>query len=48
VREIVRAHDGTIEVASAAGATTFTMRLPRGSGSSPPPGWCCGDSRDHP
>jgi len=35
VREIVRAHDGTIEVASAEGATTFTMRLPRGAGSSP-------------
>jgi signal transduction histidine kinase len=30
VREIVRAHDGTIEVASTPEGTTFTMRLPRG------------------
>lgn len=30
VREIVRAHEGTIDVASAAGGTTFIMRLPRG------------------
>jgi signal transduction histidine kinase len=30
VREIVRAHDGSIEVAStAAEGTTFTVRLPR-------------------
>jgi len=29
VREIVRAHEGTIDVASAGGGTTFTMRLPR-------------------
>lgn len=29
VREIVRAHDGTIEVASSSEGTTFTMRLPR-------------------
>jgi hypothetical protein len=32
-REIVRAHDGTIDVASASGRTTFTMRLPRYAGS---------------
>jgi len=29
VREIVRAHAGTIEVASSSEATTFTMVLPR-------------------
>ena len=31
VREIVRAHEGTIDVASSSEGTTFTMRLPRES-----------------
>jgi len=32
VREIVQAHRGSIEVASDVDQTTFTIRLPRGTG----------------
>jgi signal transduction histidine kinase len=38
VREIVRAHAGTIDVASSPEGTTFTMRLPRASDATSSPG----------
>ena len=38
VREIVSAHEGTIDVASSPEGTTFTLRLPRGSDATSSPG----------